>query len=99
MTFFRNVLGTFATEVLTVGLNMLLGILTARLLGPERRGILTLVMTLPLTLVRFADLGLSQANIYLIGRSKRPAKVILINSLVIALLSGLIVAGVTLVVA
>jgi O-antigen/teichoic acid export membrane protein len=33
VTFFRNVLGTFATEILTVGLNMLLGILTARLLG------------------------------------------------------------------
>jgi O-antigen/teichoic acid export membrane protein len=94
MTFFRNVLGTFGTEVLTVGLNMLLGILTARLLGPERRGILTLVMTLPLTLVHFADLGVSQANIYLIGRRKRPAGAILINSLVIALSSGLVIAAV-----
>ena len=94
MTFFRNVLGTFGTEVLTVGLNMLLGILTARLLGPERRGILTLVMTLPLTLVHFADLGVSQANIYLIGRRKRPAEAILTNSLVIALSSGLVIAAV-----
>lgn len=93
MTFFRNVLGTFGTEVLTVGLNMLLGILTARLLGPERRGILTLVMTLPLTLVHFADLGVSQANIYLIGRRKRPAEAILTNSLVIALGSGLVIAA------
>lgn len=94
MTFFRNVLGTFGTEVLTVGFNMLLGILTARLLGPERRGILTLVMTLPLTLVHFADLGVSQANIYLIGRRKRPAEAILTNSLVIALGSGLVIAAV-----
>lgn len=93
MSFFRNVLGTFVTEVLTVGLNMLLGILTARLLGPERRGILTLVMTLPLTLVHFADLGVSQANIYLIGRRKRPAGAILNNSLVIALSSGLLIAA------
>lgn len=92
MTFFRNVLGTFGAEVLTVGLNMLLGILTARLLGPERRGVLTLVMTLPLTLVHFADLGVSQANIYLIGRRKRPAEAMLTNSLVIALGSGLIIA-------
>jgi len=93
VTFFRNVLGTFATEILTVGLNMLLGILTARLLGPEQRGILTLLMTLPLTLVHFADLGISQANIYLIGRRKRPAEVILTNSLAIALgISFIIVA-------
>ena len=37
-------------SVLSLGLSLaagLLGILTARLLGPERRGILTLVMTLP----------------------------------------------------
>jgi O-antigen/teichoic acid export membrane protein len=85
VVFFRNVLGTFATEIFTVAINLLLGVLTARLLGPERRGVLTLVMTLSLTLVYFADLGISKANIYLIGRRKRSETAVAANSLFIAL--------------
>lgn len=88
MVFFRNVLGTFATEIFTVIINLLLGVLTARLLGPERRGALTLVMTLSLTLVYFADLGISQANIYLIGRRKRSEAAVAANSVFIALAVG-----------
>jgi len=88
LTFFRNVLGTFATEILTVLLNLLLGVLTARALGPERRGVLTLVMTLSLTMVYFADLGISKANIYLIGRRKRSEQAVASNSVVIALTIG-----------
>ncbi len=91
MIFFRNVLGTFATEILTVAINLLLGVLTARLLGPERRGVLTLVMTLSLTLVYFADLGISKANIYLIGRRKRSETAVAANSAFIALAVGAVV--------
>ena len=90
MVFFRNVLGTFLVEILTVGLNLMLGVLTARILGPERRGVLTLVMTLSLTLVYFADLGVSQANVYLIGRRKRLEGEIAANSVFIALTVGAI---------
>ncbi len=88
MVFFRNVLGTFGTEMLTVTLNLLLGVLTARVLGPERRGVLTLVMTLALTLVYFADLGVSKANVYLIGRRKRSETAVAANSVFIALTVG-----------
>ncbi len=91
MVFFRNVLGTFVTDGFVVALNLLLGVLTARVLGPERRGVLTLVMTLPLTLVYFADLGLSQANVYFLGRSKRPESSIVANSVLIALVLGAVV--------
>ena len=91
MVFFRNVLGTFATEIFTVAFNLLLGVLTARLLGPERRGVLTLVMTLAITLVYFADLGISKANIYLIGRRKRSEAAVAANSAFIALIAGAVV--------
>lgn len=91
MVFFRNVLGTFITDGFIVVLNMLLGVLTARILGPERRGVLTLVMTLPLTLAYFADLGISQANVYFLGRNKRPESSIVTNSLIIALVVGTVV--------
>jgi len=91
VVFFRNVLGTFAAEIITVALNLLLGVLTARVLGPERRGILTLVMTLSLTLVYFADLGISKANVYLIGRRKRSEAAVAANSVFIALAVGAVV--------
>ncbi|MCP4537258.1 MAG: oligosaccharide flippase family protein [Chloroflexi bacterium] len=88
MVFFRNVLGTFGAEMLTVALNLLVGVLTARVLGPERRGVLTLLMTLSLTLVYFADLGVSKANIYLIGRRKRSEAAVAANSVFITLAAG-----------
>lgn len=91
MVFFRNVLGTFLTQILIVGLNLMLGVLTARVLGPERRGVLTLVMTMPLTLVYFADLGISKANIYLTSRRKRSETAVAANSAVIALFIGIVV--------
>jgi stage V sporulation protein B len=89
--FFRNVLGTFITDGFIVVLNLLLGVLTARILGPERRGVLTLVMTLPVTLVYFADLGISQANVYFLGRNRRPESSIVANSVVVALIVGTVV--------
>ncbi len=85
MRFFWNVLGTFATDVVSVTLNITLGVLTARILGPERRGILTLVMTLPITLAYFADLGLSQANVYMIGRDRRSESRMVANSVLFTL--------------
>ena len=88
MIFFRNVLGTLGTEILAVALNLLLGVLTARVLGPERRGVLTLVMTLALTLVYFSDFGISKSNVYLIGRRKRSETAIAANSVFIALTVG-----------
>ena len=91
MKFFRNVLGTFFTEVFIVVLNLLIGVLTARMLGPYRRGVLALVMTLPLTLVYFADLGISKANVYLIGRHRRPERSVAANSAVLALIVGVLI--------
>lgn len=91
MVFFRNVLGTFVTDGFVMVLNLLMGALTARILGPQRRGVLTLVITLPLTLVYFADLGLSQANVYFLGRNKRSESSIVSNSVVIALFVGTVV--------
>ncbi|HIQ02748.1 MAG TPA: hypothetical protein EYH30_11640 [Anaerolineales bacterium] len=91
MRFFRNVLGTLLTEVLIVLFNLLIGVLTARLLGPTRRGVLTLVMTLPVTLVALTDLGISQANIYFIARQKRRAAPVAANGVYLALGIGLLV--------
>jgi len=93
MRFFGNVLGTFITQVLIVGFNLLIGVLTARALGPEGRGVLTLVMTLPLTLVALADPGVTKANIYFIARRKRSPSLVIGQSIFLALTMGLLAGG------
>lgn len=88
MKFFRNVFSTFATEVLIVGLNLLGGVLVARLLPPAERGILALVMLLPITLAHFADPGISQSIIYQLGRQKRRLESVAGSALLFAALFG-----------
>lgn len=88
MKFFRDVLGTFTTEIAIVGLNFSIGVLFARLLPPTDRGILALVLLLPVTLAYFADLGVSQAIVYLLGRKKRSLEAVAGTTLALALLLG-----------
>ncbi len=90
MTFFRRVLGTFATDVAIVGLNFLIGVLVARAMSPSARGVLALAMTMPITVAYFIDPGIRQANIYLIGRRRRrPVEAVAANSITLALGIGL----------
>lgn len=88
MKFFRHVLGTLATDVWIIGLNFLVGVIIARLLLPEDRGVLALVMLLPVTLAYLADFGISQAIVYLLGRKKRPLRAVAANVLTLAIFFG-----------
>lgn len=87
--FIRDVFYTFSTEILTVVGNFLIGIVLARALTPAERGIMVLVMTLPWTVVSLVSLGLPQANMYLVGRKKRDARMVLGNALVVSITLGL----------
>ena len=89
--FIRDVFLTLSTEVITVGGNFLIGILLARTLSVTDRGIVVMVMTLPWLIMSFANLGLPQANIYLVGREKRDPEILWANSVVNALIMGLLV--------
>lgn len=86
--FIRNVFYTFSTEIAAIAGNFLIGVVLARTLSPAERGIMVLVMTLPWTVISFVSLGLPQANIYLVGRKKRDARVVLGNTLVLAIILG-----------
>lgn len=88
MRFARNVLSTFVTEVVLVGLNFAIGVLMARTLDPTARGILALAMTTPFTVVYFIDPGIVQANIYLIGRKEQSVEAVVANSLTLAMVIG-----------
>lgn len=68
--FARNVLLTFTTEVTCVGLNFLTGILLARILTPNDRGIMTLAMTFSLMMFCLTNFGLHEGTVYFIDRKK-----------------------------
>jgi O-antigen/teichoic acid export membrane protein len=88
--FVRNVFYTFSTEIVSVVSNLVIGVILARILTPTERGIMVLVMTFPWMVVSFADLGFSQANIYLLGRKKRDPRLILGSSLLVSVGIGLL---------
>ncbi|MBI3785718.1 MAG: flippase [Deltaproteobacteria bacterium] len=67
-SFVRDVFGTYGTRALTIALGIVMGVITARTLGPNNRGIFSLVYLLPSTIVTFGKLGLAQASIYSIRR-------------------------------
>ena len=66
----EDITGTLATRVLTMGIGLFTGIITARMLGPENRGIFGLAALFPASIVTLSKLGQSQATIYFIRREK-----------------------------
>lgn len=87
--FIRNVLFTFSTELFIVGISFLNGILLARMLSPNDRGVLALVMSLPFIFYNMLNLGLNESVVYFIGRRKLPTSAVTIVGLSMALLIGL----------
>jgi O-antigen/teichoic acid export membrane protein len=88
--FIRNVFFTLGTEFFTIGGSFLAGILLARGLSVEDRGVMALVMAFPWTIASLANLGLPQANIFLLGREKYSPRTILASALTAALILGAI---------
>jgi len=84
----RDVFGTYGTRALTIGLGMIMGIITARVLGPRNRGIFSLVYLLPSTVVTFAKLGLAQASVYSIRRDRVPPERVVANAFVVSIVLG-----------
>src|SRR5262245_19018810 len=88
----HDILGLFGARVVWTVLGLVTGVILARKLGPQNRGILQLALVLPSTAVTFVKLGVSQANMYFINRERMSSEEITSNSIVLALTLGLLVA-------
>lgn len=84
----RDVFGTYGTRLVNIGLSMITGIITARMLGPHKRGVFALVYLFASTVVTFGKLGLSQASVYSIRRDRIPPERVAANALFVALALG-----------
>jgi O-antigen/teichoic acid export membrane protein len=65
---FKNFVMTFSTSIGIMAMNIIGGILTARLLGPVGKGELTAVMIWPGVLAAVGSLGLAEAIVYFASR-------------------------------
>jgi O-antigen/teichoic acid export membrane protein len=78
-----DILGLIGSRALLVVFGLGTGVLTARLLGPHDRGLFTVLLLLPQTLVSFAKMGVAQANVYHVRRRGVSMATVASNSLVL----------------
>ena len=79
----RDVAGTLGTRIITMAV-------TARMLGPESRGIFTLIALFPASVITLAKFGQAQATVYFIRREKEDVGQVVANVLYLALACSLL---------
>jgi O-antigen/teichoic acid export membrane protein len=87
-TLVGDVIGTYATRLANISLSLITGIITARMLGPHKRGVFSLIYLFASTIVTFIKLGGAQASVYSIRRGRVPAERVAANALIVALVLG-----------
>ena len=92
MTLSSNILTTFSTRIAGVILALISSIMLARVLGPDGRGLLALVMLLPELAVIFGLLGFEQANAVYAGLEPAKRRALIWQSLITASVVGGIIA-------
>ncbi len=85
----RAILGNIGTTVLGNAILLLTGILTARLLGPEGKGVYVMALLVPTLAVNVLTLGVGPANAFYVARRERDAATALGTSLAMLLPLGL----------
>lgn len=91
-----DISGTFGTRLITLVFGLATGIITARALGPENRGVFGLVAMFPSSLVTLTKFGQGISAVYFIRREKEDASAVASNLVLIALLTSVGLALITL---
>lgn len=92
MQFIKNVSQTFVTSVFTFFLHIPVGIIIARMLGPEGKGFYTLVVLILSYLLLFGCVGVTAAIPFFIGKKRGELKDVISTSLTFSFLWGIIIA-------
>ncbi len=86
--FVRKVAETLSTQILLIGIGLITGIIVARILGPEGRGIYAMAAAVGAIGVQFANLGLHASNTFYVARDRELLPLLIGNSLVVSFLFG-----------
>lgn len=84
-SFIIDISAIFSGKVINIVLAGISGIIIARLLGPEKKGIITTIIIIPTIVLSLSDLGFRQATIHFLGKKIYSDQIIL-NSLSFAFL-------------
>jgi O-antigen/teichoic acid export membrane protein len=91
-----SILETLATRVLIIGIGLLTSVITARILGPEGRGLCAVAASIGALGVQFGNLGLHASNIYHVARDPKLLQPLVGNTLMVSFGIGGIIATATL---
>src|SRR5262245_56366822 len=96
MTFSSQVAWTFATRVLMIVSSVVAGIIVAHWLGAKGVGQLAVINVVITTIVQLGSFGLPSSNTYFIAQDQARFRAAAINSLIIALgIGSILAAGLT----
>jgi len=88
----RKIGETFATKIMLIGLGLITGVITARILGPEGRGLYAVAITVATMGIQFGNLGLHASNTYYVAKDRSQLPVLVGNSLFISIIFGVFAA-------
>lgn len=87
---FKDITTVFASKVFAILMGLLLGIILARILGPQGKGIYTALTVVPAIVVSFTTLGMRRTAVYFIGRENYDLSRIVSAVITILIFSSLI---------
>src|SRR5215204_4212231 len=90
--FSKDVVWTLATRVLMIVNSVAAGIIVARWLGAKGVGELAVINVAVTTIVQLGSFGLPSSNTYFIAQDQERFRAAAINSLIVALVAGSILA-------
>jgi O-antigen/teichoic acid export membrane protein len=89
--YYRHSFVTFTSQILSLVLILLSTILITRVLGPEGKGVMSLLLAFPIVTVLVSIIGLDEASIYFLGCTKYEYSEVLgwaiLNTLIISTIS------------
>jgi len=91
-SFLRDISGIFSSNVLSVLLTLVAGIIIARYLGPQGKGTFTALTVVPVIVASFAAMGIRRTAIYFIGKKELSDKEVasaVIQILIITSIAGM----------
>jgi len=88
MVFLKESLTNFSGQIVLIVLGITTSVLTARVLGPSGKGVLSVVLLLPTILAQIGSISISNSNVYFLGKKKYTFNQIFWNSLLIAFIFG-----------
>jgi len=89
MKFIKDTLLTFSVQLITVILGIIISVILARTLGPEKVGIYSIIILIFTLLTTFGNLGINISNTYYGVKKKYTWSEIASNSLISAFLLGI----------